>query len=431
MYGDRMTGEERIAVDRLQVGVYIRLDNGWMDHPFLFNRFKIRDPEQIDLLKQAGVRTVFWVPGRSDRSPLPEVPEAASGMREPEEPRDRPGAEASDPDRLLEIKRERVEALRRTTERLLEGEKKYEESLRQVRRVMRQLTRCSGDAVRAGDILVRDIVQSILADRDIAIYLVNIQKRPDEYYHALNVTILSLMLAQERGLGEEEVRKLGLGSLFHDVGKSRIPIDLTEGPAGYSSEELRWLRLHPVYGEEMIAGLPRFEPASVDIVRHHHECLDGSGYPDALEGEGVSVLCRMVAVADRYESLCNGAGPQSPMTPHQACAHLFVKERGKLEEGLLTLFIRSLGVYPPGTIVHLSNGLYGLVVVANGENSLRPTLRVYNPVAPMDQITYVDLQEEPGLSIADSVPPADVPEAVYLSLKPREQGLCGTQELRP
>lgn len=162
-------------------------------------------------------------------------------------------------------------------------------------------------------------------------------------------------------------------------------------------------------------------PAALAIIREHHELFDGSGYPTRLNGESTSLLSRIVAIANYYDELCNPSATADALTPHEALSLMFAKLRSKFDPKLLQVFIRCLGVYPPGTIVQLSNGAIGMVVTVNTARPMKPTLMVYDAEVPKDEAILLDMERETEVNIAKAIRPAQVPQDVLNYLSPRKR----------
>jgi hypothetical protein len=149
--------------------------------------------------------------------------------------------------------------------------------------------------------------------------------------------------------------------------------------------------------------------------------FDGSGYPRAIKGDATGVLARIVAIANFYDELCNPTSVAAALTPHEALSLMFAKQRAKFDPALLQVFIRCLGVYPPGTIVQLSNGVTGMVATVNTAKPLKPVVTIYDPDVPSDEAILVDLERESDLNVAKAIRPAQVPKEIYVYLSPRKR----------
>lgn len=403
--------EQRIGIEQVRVGLYIRLDS-WTDHPFLFSSFKIRSEKQLRQLRSLGISHVFYDSSKSDSVPLP--PPKASAPPPPPSPPD-PEMEA-----MWAEKRKRREQLSRQREALGRCERQFAAGASTVKSLLRNLFSRPDESVQQAQALVSDMVDSMLADKDVALHLVN-TKAGDEnaYYHALNVTMLSLVLAKEAQLGAEEMRALGLGTLLHDIGRERIPSQILLNKAPWTKAELSFYQQHVTYGVAMAQRLPGMPAAALDVIAMHHELLDGSGYPGRLAGEQIGRLARIASIANAFDHYCNRINPAESMTPAEAIAFMFKKEPGKYDPILLQLFVRCMGIYPPGSVVQLNNGQIGLIMSVNPGRLLHPSLLIYDPDVPKEEALWLDMREAPELSVVKTLRPAELDVAVIAYLDPR------------
>lgn len=403
--------EQRIGIEQVRVGLYIRLDS-WTDHPFLFSSFKIRSEKQVQQLRSLGISHVLYDSSKSDSVPLP--PPKASAPPPPPSPPD-PEMEA-----MWAEKRKRREQLSRQREALGRCERQFAAGASTVKSLLRNLFSRPDESVQQAQALVSDMVDSMLADKDVALHLVN-TKAGDEnaYYHALNVTMLSLVLAKEAQLGAEEMRALGLGTLLHDIGREKIPSQILLNKAPWTKAELSFYQQHVTYGVDMAQRLPGMPAAALDVIAMHHELLDGSGYPGRLAGEQIGRLARIACIANAFDHYCNRINPAESMTPAEAIAFMFKKEPSKYDPILLQLFVRCMGIYPPGSVVQLNNGQIGLIMSVNPGRLLHPSLLIYDPDVPKEEALWLDMREAPELSVVKTLRPAELDMAVIAYLDPR------------
>ncbi len=163
-------------------------------------------------------------------------------------------------------------------------------------------------------------------------------------------------------------------------------------------------------------------PAPVlDIIRHHHEAMDGSGYPDRQQGESISRLTRVVAIANTFDNLCNHINPGKSLTPSEAVSQMFAKQRSQFDPTALKVFIHSMGVYPPGTVVRLSDDIWGMVVSVNAHQPLKPVVLIYDPEVPKEEAILINLEEEPEFKVTGTCRPGDLPREVLEYLSPRRR----------
>jgi putative nucleotidyltransferase with HDIG domain len=357
------------------------------------------------------------VPEKSDVFPLPEDSEA---FVLPAPPEPVPEAESQ---RLWEEKRKRIAMQKAHRKKIIKCEKQFAASVETVRSVMKNIEGGDVESVKEADNLLQTIVDDLLVEKDTAVQLMNAESGGQGvFYHSLNVSVLAMMLGREHGLPPSELKGLGLGALFHDVGKSKLPKNLVTKTEPLKKYEADMLRQHTKYGVDIMGPMSRtgaFPEDALRVIRDHHERADGSGYPAGLSGVDLSVMTRIVSIVNRYDNLCNNIDYARSMTPHEALAYMFARERSRYDDSLLQRFIAYMGIYPPGTVVALNNEMTGMVISVNPKNSLRPNLLIYDPGISMDEALIIDLSEDNSVSIVKSIRPSQLPPEVYNYLNPR------------
>ena len=269
--------------------------------------------------------------------------------------------------------------------------------------------------------LVKTVVDSILVSPELAIHVMGDRLGGEElYFHSLNVTMLSLMMARDVKLPGEVGATLGLGALMHDIGETEVPDKIRKKVGALTLAERHFFELHCEYGVAIGKRL-HFAPAVLSILAQHHELSDGSGYPAQLKGDEINLLARIVVIANHYDELCNPPLISNALTPHEALSMMFAKLRGKFDAKILPVFIRCLGVYPPGTIVQLSNGAIGMVSTVNTSSPMKPTVVVYDADIPKDEAILLDMDIQSDVNIAKALRPAQLPRDVYNYLSPRKR----------
>lgn len=413
--------EYRVEISQLRVGVFIRLELNWTQHPFFFKSFKIKDQEQIDILKDLGLSTVLCVPEKSDCLPHPKPRNSEyTGQGACPQPDTGPAKKAS-PGSLWNIKKHQIEQLKRQRERFESCQNKFKQTISRVNRVMTNLGTASAEVVEEASSIVQGLVASLLSDKDNMVHLMNSKAgKQDVFYHSLNTSVLAMILAKEHGLAAEAIQELGLGMLFHDIGKLKIPKKVLLKQASLLTHaETELIKLHPVFGQEIMSKSGNFPAGSSSVVRHHHETIDGKGYPDGLSNERITVAEKIAYIVNVYDNHCNKFDPKTSLTPAQAISYMFARQKGQFDPQLLSLFVRCLGVYPPGSIVQLSNECIGMVVSVNSRNSLRPGVLIYDPEVPKNEALVFDLETDPELAIVKSIHPGELPPEIFDYLSPR------------
>ena len=410
-----MSNEENalyVLPEQLCVGLYIHLDLSWMEHPFTFSSFKIKNDEQISTIRRLKLPRIRYEPGKSDVKPAPAPPPAAPAQAS--EP-----AQANIDNELVNEKKERIEQLNRIKNELHEVEKLFQEAAAAVKNISKNIHSRPKEAYAAADTLVGQMVEAMINKGDVMIHAMNDKLGEDVYFHSLNVTVLSLMLAKMLELPQENVHQLGMGAMFHDIGKTEIPDKILLKTDPLTKAEQSFLEMHCEYGVK-IAHKVGLSKEAMAIVMQHHEYVDGSGYPNKLTGDKMSQLSRIVSIVNAYDNLCNPPVLANALTPHEALSQMFALKRGKFDEAPLKAFIKCMGVYPPGSIVQLSNDMFGMAVSVNPNKPLKPNILVYDPEIPKDEAVIINLEREKDINIAKSLRPNQLPREVYQYLNPRK-----------
>ena len=276
------------------------------------------------------------------------------------------------------------------------------------------------DSVEKAVAFVDRLASYFLDDRESTLHLMNVVDQAETAYsHPMNVAVLSMMVGREAGLSADAMTALGLGALFHDVGKARLPKKLQRRRDGLSRQEQELVDQHAEFGAALLSTVDLFPPDVARIVAHHHERMDGSGIPAGLAGDAIDPLARIVAIADAYDNHTNHPDPKNSLTPYLALSYMFGQQKQFFDVEMLALFIRCLGVYPPGTVVELSNGAVGMVMSVNPKNQLNPSVVLYDEEVPKKEALIVELVEEEDLRVEKSIRLSHLDPKVLEYLSPR------------
>jgi HD-GYP domain-containing protein (c-di-GMP phosphodiesterase class II) len=192
-----------------------------------------------------------------------------------------------------------------------------------------------------------------------------------------------------------------------------MPAQITNKRGKLNGAETELLRRHPALGRRLAERVGTLPLSVLDIIEQHHEFLDGTGYPLRASGEDIPYAARLVAVANSYDGLCNPGNPADALAPKAALAIMYTQYKNKLDPRLVERLIRTIGIFPPGTVVRLSDGGIGLVVTADPKAPLRPEILLYNPDIPKEQALILDLKEHRELSVLEVLPPHEHPAQIY------------------
>lgn len=367
----------------------VRLEGSWFRHPFWRTRFVLESPEDLTRLLDSDVTGVVIDEARGLGLPdpalaAPSTAPAAAVVAKPKPPTRQP------PQRIQPVERETSYAQEKA---------KATQLVTKSKKVMRHVFDAArlGKAVRSADVVgvVDEISASIRRNR-LALVNVSRLKSKDEYTYLHSVAVCALMVALARQLrvSEFEVRDLGLAGLLHDIGKMSVPSLILNKPGGLSDEEFAIVQSHPEKGFQLLQESDDIPEIALDVCRHHHEKIDGTGYPERLRGQEISLAARMGAICDVYDALTSNRAYKDAWTPMEAISAMD-SWQGQFDRALLFKFMQCVSVYPVGMLVRLRSNRLALTL-DNGRRASRPRVRAFYSTIERELTKPVDLE------IADS-----------------------------
>jgi putative nucleotidyltransferase with HDIG domain len=398
-----------IELNQLCVGLYIHLDLGWMDHPFPLSNFKIQDESQVAKIKALNLKKLRYDPARSDCEPLP-----VSTDINVEEIIINAPSEVPAPT----FKQERLIQLHRAID---ENEKKFLATSEVAREVSRNFLTDPKKSIEQASAIVQEMADIALTEGDVAIHAVNGNRSSDQnYLHSMNVLVLALMMSKTLNISKDHTHILGMSALFHDIGKAKISSKVLLKKEALTKIEQAHYEEHCAIGAQLAldAGLPKHV---AKVIFQHHELIDGSGYPKKLTGDKIDPLARLISVVNAYDNFCNPMDVTTAKTPYEALGYLFASQRSKYDEVVLKRMIKTLGIYPPGSIVQLSSGVYAIVISGNVNQPLRPFVMLHDPSADRRAPVIIDLREEPSIHVSICLRPNQLPADILEYLNPRKR----------
>jgi HD-GYP domain-containing protein (c-di-GMP phosphodiesterase class II) len=410
------SSEPLIDVNQLKVGMFIHLDLGWMSHPFPLSSFKLTSDDQIATVRTLKLKQVRWSPSKSDlqadAEPLPNAAQAAEAAELAA------AVPAPTPEDLA--KQAHRDALKAQRDALNLCEKQYSEASSAFRQLIDLVPRQPSASREQAEALTKALLDKMLGDTDLNIRLLSEGAGDRNTAHALNVSIISLLLARVFNMAGDEMMDLGVGALLHDMGKLELPARVRSRDESFTSAELQLYQTHVAKGVALAQKMG-LGAGPLLVIAQHHENADGTGFPQRLNADRMSAAARIVALVNRFDGLCNPPVPAKAMTPHEALSLMFAQGRSRFDATMLNAFIRMMGVYPPGSAVQLTDDRFALVVAVNSSRPLKPRVMVYDPKVPRDEALILNLERMPDLGIRRSLKPAMLPQAAVDYLSPRQR----------
>jgi putative nucleotidyltransferase with HDIG domain len=385
---------KKIDAKQLKVGMYIHnLSCDWMSHPFLVSQFKIKSEAEIHKIIDAGIHDVYIDTNKG--MDVPDAPTEEEVKKEIHAEMIQLASESPAPIIKLSVAEEFARA------------KQIKNQAHQLVRTVMQDVRL-GKAVQLEQVepMVENITESILRNSGALIGLMRIKNKDDyTFLHSVSVCTLMVAFCRSVGLDAETTRQAGLGGLLHDTGKALVPDEVLNKPGKLTDEEFDVIRKHPKDGHEILLQTPQIGVIPLDITLHHHERMDGSGYPDKLPGDQITSLSQMAAIVDVYDAITADRCYHKGMSATDALRKIFEWSKFHFNPQYVQAFMRCVGIYPTGTLVMLESGKLGVVTEQHESNLLQPKVKVFFSTRSNAYITPVeiDLARSMGKGGADKI----------------------------
>ena len=350
---------KKIAVEHIQLGMHLKEFCGsWMDHPFWRNGFVITDAKDIDRILASSIKEVWIDCGKGL--------DVATGVAAVSEAESDALVDAT----LAQVVLDRRNVAPLSTEQEVVNAKIICSQAKRAVISMFEEARM-GNAVDTGSAqkLVEEIADSVSRNPCALISLARLKTVDDyTYMHSVAVCAMMVALARQWGLDEKQTRLAGLAGLTHDLGKALIPMAVLNKPGKLTDAEFDVVKRHSALGHGLLMSGTDVDPIVLDVCLHHHEKTDGSGYPEGLAGPQISLFAKMGAVCDVYDAITSNRPYKAGWDPAESLRRMAEWAKGHFDIQVFQAFVKSLGIYPIGSLVKLSSGRLGVVVEQTGKS---------------------------------------------------------------
>lgn len=358
---------KKIKTDDVRLGMYIHEIRGnWLEHPFWRKSFKLDDQKDFDKLLNCNLDEIWIDTNKGLDVAVDEKPADASDADAAKPPVEapRPAKKAASPVSL---------------EDELNSAKKIHNKAKEVVKTMFSDVRM-GKALEIGEVtsMVDEINQSLERNTNALLSLIRL-KNSDEYtyLHSVAVCMLMVALGRQLELNGDQLKQVGVAGLLHDIGKMAIPNDVLNKPDKLTDEEFNLVKQHPQRGWEILKSCYQVDEVALDVCLHHHERVDGRGYPEKLSNDALTLYARMGAVCDVYDAISSDRCYKKAWGPAESIRKMASWKDGHFDEVVFHAFVKTIGIYPNGTLLRLKSGRLGVVIEQSKKSLTTPIIKIF------------------------------------------------------
>jgi len=353
---------KRVQANEVRLGMYIHEIRGnWMEHPFWRKSFKLAQQKDLDKLVSSNLEAI-WIDTNKGLDVVKANPvKILDGV---------------DSDKPQSIKKPVARVL--VEEELHVAKKIQNKAKEAVAAMFADVRMGKALEIEEAELLVNEINQSMERNPNALLTLIRLKNVNEyTYMHSVAVCVLMVALGRHLGLSEVQIKQAGTAGLLHDIGKMVIPNEVLNKPGKLTDEEFTIMKSHPVRGWEILKSCYQVHESALDVCLHHHERVDGKGYPEKLSGDALTLFARMGAVCDVYDAISSDRCYKAAWSPAESIRKMASWKDGHFDESIFQAFVKTVGIYPSGTLLKLKSGRLGVVMEQSTKKLTTPIVKIF------------------------------------------------------